>query len=164
MRLARKPQLFVHDPGGRYLPLINQLHMECQVHASVKLDQLLSAVVSTVGAIGLVSIDPHLDSRRLTGLLSPIHRAARQSTTAILFAVGPPAIRTMQRELLIAGFALVVGSTAEFGRIRTSATRHWNRIRWPQQTIEVAIACNLPWQPTGKHGFQLTPTDNRQRS
>ncbi len=150
MRITRQPQLFVHDPGSRYLPLINQLGMECSVQATVNLDQLLSAVVSTFGASGLVSIDPHMEFSRLTESLSQIHRAARQSPTSILFAAGPPAIKTLQRELLIAGFALVVGSTAEFGRIRASATRHWKSLIWPQQTIEEAVDCNLPWQPTGK--------------
>ena len=144
MQKARQPQLFVHDPRGRYLPLINQLEMDCRVHSAVNLDQLLSGVVSTVGAIGLVSIDLQLDSSRLADLLTQVHRVARQSTTAILFAVGPPAIRALQRELLIAGFALVVSSTAEFGRMRAAATRHWQSLTWPQQTIEEAVAFNLP--------------------
>lgn len=158
MRMSPQPQLFVHDPGGRYLPLINRLGLECSVHATIQLDQLLSSVASNFGAIGVVSIDPNCDSSRLADSLSQIHRASRQSTTSILVAAGPPAIRTLHRELLIAGFALVASSTAEFERIPASATRYWKSLNWPQLTIEDAVARNLPWQPIGRHGFPHTQT------
>ncbi len=133
-------------PAGPGIPASRPRNWDVHVESVANLEVLLSSTASIFGSIGVVDFGSNW-THRVKETLSQWLGSPQRVRHSILIAIGPRQLQRIEQELQIAGFAMVVSSKSELGRIRPAARRYWQSLDWPRQNVEQWVSGNLPWFP-----------------